>query len=97
MKILVPAAYYSPELFSSSHLTDDLEEYFVLNDFEVVVVTPRPTRGLSKEDQKAYKAFEEKYDGKIKVYRVNTPKERANTLARAFRYFYSLYLQYKNL
>ncbi|AEV29463.1 glycosyltransferase [Sphaerochaeta pleomorpha str. Grapes] len=91
MKILRPTAYYEPEQFSSSHLDRDLEEAFIQAGFESIIVTPTPTRGIIKKVRNTYKKkkYEQKFDGKVVIFRVPIFKEGRNPVCRAWRYFLS--------
>lgn len=88
MKILKLSPYYSPERISSSHLTDDLEQGYVDAGFEMEIICPTPTRGVSTEEREKYKKikYEERYGGKIIVRRFSMIREGHNPIGRAFRY-----------
>ena len=88
MKILRLCPYYEPEQISSSYLTKDLEEAYVNAGFEIEIYVPTPTRSISKEVRKQYKKikYEEKFNGKIKVYRFSMFREGKNPVYRAIRY-----------
>ena len=90
MKILKLSPYYFPERISSSHLTEDLEEGFVRAGFEIEIICPTPTRGVSEEEYERYKnvKYEEKYEGKIKIHRFSMFREGKNPILRAIRYFW---------
>lgn len=96
MKILKLSPYYNPERVSNSHLSEDLEEAYVKNGFDVEIYTPVPTRGISKEIRKKYKKikYEEKYDGKIVIRRFNLMPEGKRPALRALRYILSNIIQY---
>ena len=96
MKILKLVPYYYPEQISSSHLKEDLEEIYVKNNFKVEIHTPTPTRNITEEIRAKYKKlkYEEKYEGKIKIYRFSMFREGKNTLIRAFRYILCNMIQY---
>ncbi len=96
MKILKLTPYYDPEQISSSHLTNDLEKAFVESGYEIKVFTPTPTRGVSGEIRKKYKKikYQEKYDGKIKIYRFAMFNEGKNPVLRAIRYILCNIIQY---
>lgn len=96
MKILKPTAYYEPEQFSSKHLNNDLEKAFVDAGFEYVLVASTPSRGVPEEIKKSYKRklFEEKYDGKVKIYRIPIMDEKGNAIFRTFRYALLCWKQY---
>lgn len=96
MKILKPTAYYEPEQYSSRHLNSDLEKTFAEAGFEYVIVAPVPTRGIDAHIRKQYSAkkYEEKYGGKVRVYRFGLMPERNSTVLRAFRYTWMCVKQY---
>ena len=96
MRILHLPAYFQPEQMSSSFLSDSLYKTFSDNCIEIVVYTPTPTRGISKELKKEYrkKRIEILYDGKMVVHRFPMIDEGKRTLLRAFRYFISCLIQF---
>ena len=71
MKILKLSPYYQPEQSSASHLTEDLENAYIKNGFEIMIYTPMPTRNVYKQTRAVYKKkkYEEKCEGKIKIHR----------------------------
>lgn len=95
MKILEMPPYYLPEQISSTHLTSDLTEGFVNQDWTVVNIVPTPCRGISEETRKEYSKilYEELYNGKVQIYRFPLWKEGRNPLGRALRYFLSNIIQ----
>lgn len=97
MRILLPYAYYEPEQVSSAHLTKDLEDQFVKESFNLEIVVPSPTRGVSSEDYNKYKKIklEEKYDGLLRVHRFPMFREGRSSLQRAFRYLLCNISQYR--
>jgi len=88
MKLLEMPAYYEPEEVASSHLTKDLEEAFIQEGFDLEIITPAPCRGARKDLRGKYKKikYEEKYGGRVKVYRFAMFAEGKNPLLRAVRY-----------
>ena len=52
MKILYLPAYFEPELAASGYLAANRSEAFVAASFDMLVYTPVPTRGVSKEVRK---------------------------------------------
>jgi glycosyltransferase involved in cell wall biosynthesis len=96
LKILKLSSYYEPEQISSSHLSRDLEEAYIDAGFEIEIYAPTPTRGVSKGIRQKYKKikYEEKYDGKIKVYRFAMFGESRNPFLRAVRYILCNIIQY---
>lgn len=96
MKILLLPSYFTPEITASSHLINNRNEAFVEAGFNLEVITPIPTRGISKEVRKEYKKKfkEEYYNGQIKVRRFTIFYEGKNTILRAIRYILSSVLQF---
>ena len=88
MKILEMSSYYEPEQVASSHLTKDLEEAYIQEGFDLEIITPIPSRGVTKDIRGKYKniKYEEKYGGKVKIYRFAMFAEGKNPLLRALRY-----------
>lgn len=96
MKILRCTAYYEPELFSSSHLNADLEIAFAEAGITAEVITPMPTRGVSRSDRARYKhqKYQTKLDGKVIVRRFSMFREGRNPILRAVRYVLCNLAQY---
>ncbi|MEJ6951749.1 glycosyltransferase family 4 protein [Natronospora cellulosivora (SeqCode)] len=88
MKIMMLKAYFEPEKAASLYLTNNLIEDLALAKYKIDVYTPIPTRGISDEVRKEYKSknYEEKYDGRVKIYRFPMFSEGRNPLIRAIRY-----------
>ena len=82
------AAYSSPELISSSHLTKDIISTCNKAGLETVFITPNQVRGISKGDIKRYKKTREEQDeyGKHVVIKSFSVKER-NIVFRTIRYY----------
>lgn len=105
MNILFLDAYYEPETIAYTHLERDLIEGLISRDHKIWIVTPTPTRGLSKETKMIYKKKQRelKYDGRVKVVRFWAPQEGRNPLQRALRYFwcnlrtYQIAIKYKDI
>ena len=94
LRILFFNAYFYPENFSFSHLEQDILEELVAAGHEVYVITPTPTRGVTKEIAKKYKKIlKEEYKG-VHVHRFRVPQEGRNPVFRAFRYFWSNLKEY---
>ena len=96
MKVLELPPYYFPEQIASSQITRDLEEALVAEDIEMEIHTPTPTRGVSKKTRLQYKTIrnEDKFGGKIHVYRFWMFQEGQNPFQRTFRYIIVNLLQY---
>jgi glycosyltransferase involved in cell wall biosynthesis len=89
MRILMLKAYYYPEIAASSYLSDNVIEAITDNGDEIVLYSPTPTRGVTKEVRECYKKkkYEEKYGGLLKIHRFSMYQEGRNPLLRAVRYF----------
>ena len=89
MKVLLLTSYFLPEGVSSPHISWNRNKAFVDMGWNVVVYTPVPCRGISKEVRKEYesKKLELVLDGKMTVHRFGLISEGKNPLIRAFRYF----------
>lgn len=88
MKILILPAYFYPEQTASTHLNKDRYEAFAKIDFLMDVYTPMPTRNVSDDVRKKYKAIqrERMYDGHMSVYRFSMFKEGKSPVLRCLRY-----------
>lgn len=88
MKVLKLAPYYAPERISSSHLTADMEEAYEAAGILTEVYAPTPTRGVTAEVHKAYRAirYEEARHGTVSIYRFRMFREGRNPIGRALRY-----------
>lgn len=96
MKILSLSGYFYPEIVSSSYLRDNTNEALIESGFDLVVYTPIPTRGVTKEIRKKYKhiKYESLYNGHLTVHRYNLIRECNNPIQRAFRYTISCIKQF---
>ncbi|MCR5808701.1 MAG: glycosyltransferase family 4 protein [Clostridiales bacterium] len=97
MKILKLSPYYAPERISSSHLTEDLEQAYIAAGFDVEIICPTPTRGISDEEREKYKKikYEEKYGGRIIIRRFAMMREGRNPVGRALRYVLTNLVQFR--
>lgn len=88
MKILMLKDYFFPENCAGISLTEDLIEKFIERGHEVIVYTPTPTRGVTKDLRKKYikQKKEIKENGQLKIYRYSLFKEYNNKFLRAIRY-----------
>ena len=95
MKILQLTSYFYPEKAASSYLRDNRDEAFLKEGFQIVVYTPVPTRGVSKDEREYYKRhkLESKASGQMKVHRFSLYGEGKNPVLRACRYFLSCIIQ----
>ena len=96
MKILMLANYYKPEQAASPYLGENRREAYAKADFDMVLYTPVPCRGVSEEVRKEYskRLYEEEYGGKLKVRRFPLMREGKNPIQRAFRYTLSIWKLY---
>lgn len=83
-------SYCFPETISSSHLAKDRNQAFANANYDMVVYTPTPCRGINKEERKKYSSKEYRkeimYDGKMTVHRFPLFAEGKNPIIRALRY-----------
>lgn len=88
MKLLKLSPYYLPEMSSSTHLSQDLEDAYIEAGFVTEIYCPTPTRNITKEVREQYKKikYEEMKDGKIIVRRFAMFREGRNPILRAVRY-----------
>lgn len=95
MKILQLTSYFYPEKAASFYLRDNRDEAFLKEGFQIVVYTPVPTRGVSKDEREYYKRhkLESKASGQMKVHRFSLYGEGKNPVLRACRYFLSCIIQ----
>lgn len=89
MRLIYFVQYFLPEKASGMQLVEDLLEGFAAQGWYVDLYTPTPTRGVTKEQRKAYAKMriEKKCGGKVTVHRMHLYGEGRNFIARAFRYF----------
>lgn len=98
MKILYLPSYYKPEKAASNYLSENRNELFAKEGFEMVAHTPTPCRGVSKEIRQEYCKKENRttyeLDGKLIVHRFSLFAEGKNPILRAIRYVLCLVLQF---
>lgn len=96
MKILLLPSYFIPEGVSSPYISKNRNQAFADKGWDMVVYTPIPCRGISKELRKEYKSkkFEIMLDGRMTVHRFNLVSEKKNPIIRAFRYFAQNIIQF---
>lgn len=96
MRILKLSPYCEPEQISSSHLSRDLEEAYINSGFEIIIIAPTPSRGISVDIRNEYRKikYEEKYGGKLKIHRFSLFREVNNPIIRAVRYILMNIIQY---
>lgn len=88
MNILRLNAYFAPEITAGSHLMNDIYEGFSKRNIRCKIITPEPTRGISNEVRKEYKAKrkEKLFRDYIEVERFPMINEGSNPIQRALRY-----------
>lgn len=98
MKILYLPSYYKPEKAASNYLSENRNELFAAEGFEMVAHAPTPCRGVSKEVRQEYCKKENRttyeYNGKLVVHRFSLFAEGKNPIVRAIRYVLCLVLQF---
>lgn len=96
MKVLLLPSYFLPEGVSSPYISWNRNQAFVDQGWDVVVYTPVPCRGISKEIRQEYKyrKKENMLDGKLIVHRFDLVYEKKNPVLRAFRYFAQNIIQF---
>lgn len=89
MKILLLPSYFLPEGVSSPYISWNRNQAFVDQGWELVVYTPIPCRGISKEIREEYKSKKKELmlGGKMIVHRFSLIYESKNPFLRAIRYF----------
>lgn len=89
MKILYLTAYSYPEQFTSPYLSQNRNDAYVKQGWNIVSYTPSPCRGIDAETREKYKKIkrEEWLDGHMVVHRFSMFGEGANPILRALRYF----------
>ena len=91
MRILLLPSYVFPGGVASPYISRNRNQRFADEGWEMVVYTPTPCRGISKEEQIEYRKSNHRcelmLDGKMKVHRFPLPLEKRSSVIRAFRYF----------
>ena len=91
MRVLLLPSYFYPEGVASPYISRNRNQRFADEGWEMVVYTPTPCRGISKEEQIEYRKSTHRcelmLDGKMKVHRFPLPLEKRSSVIRAFRYF----------
>ncbi|MBQ3022826.1 MAG: glycosyltransferase family 4 protein [Clostridia bacterium] len=97
MRVLIPDAYFNPEITAFTHLENDIINSLIERGHELKVICPIPQRGIDKETQEKYRHIKHEtlMDGKIEIERFWVPKEKSNILSRAFRYFWCNFRGYQ--
>lgn len=88
MRLIYFVQYFLPEKASGMQLVEDLLEGFAAQGWYVDLYTPTPTRGVTKEQRKAYAKMriEKRCGGKVTIHRMHLYAEGRNFIARALRY-----------
>lgn len=88
MKVAALCAYYAPEVFSDRYLIEDIFDELVKRGDTVIVYTPTPCRGISKETRREYRNKKQEIlcEGKLIIKRFRLYAESSGTLSRAIRY-----------
>jgi glycosyltransferase involved in cell wall biosynthesis len=89
-------AYHYPEEYSSRNIDCELIEFLVKKGNEVIVLTPTPTRGVTKEQRKKYKKkkMESLFCGKLTIRRFTLFEEKQFVLFRFIRYIILDFCEY---
>ncbi len=97
MRILMLPPYCYPEQISSSHLMDDLFQYFAENNTNVEIYTPMPCRGIDEATRNKYRKIrtEKRYCNTVTIHRFPMFIEKRNILIRAIRYLICNLIQYR--
>lgn len=97
MKILFLPAYFYPEHGASSYLDLNLKEDFANENFDMVLYTPTPTRGISIEVYNAYKKRKKEwmFNRHLEIHRFSMFKERKNPILRTIRYTLNWIIQFQ--
>ena len=88
MKILYLPVYFYPEQAASSYLGDNTREAFCEAGHKMVLYTPTPCRGITKElrEKCKDKKIEYWYNNSLEVHRFSMYAEKKNPVSRALRY-----------
>ena len=100
MKLLYFVQYYFPEKAAGLQLVKDLLNGFVDCGFDVKLITPMPTRGVSDEERDNFKNKKEEsfFNNKLVIHRMSLYREGKGFFTRALRYaIFSLECLYKGL
>ncbi len=91
MKVFFPAAYYYPETCAGLYILDNVMERCAEEGIESVLTVPTPTRDV--DPNMVWKRHEQKWGGKVSIYRFPLYGEGKNPIARALRYLLSEVIQ----
>lgn len=91
MKILLLPSYFHPEGVASPYISQNRNQRFADEGWDMVVYTPTPSRGITPDVRKEYlkneHRIEKALDGHLVVHRFRLVEEGQNPIIRAFRYF----------
>ena len=96
MRVLRFRAYYFPEITSSNHLSDDVDNALIQEKITYINYTPTPTRGVPDNVRREYakKKHETLKDGYLIIHRFSMFREGRNPILRALRYLLCNIAQY---
>ena len=97
MKILFLNAYFYPEKIAFTHLEKDIIETLLKKGYEIKILCPIPTRGITSKVKDEYrnKKYEKIYNDRVEIIRFWAPQEGKNPIIRALRYFWCNLRQYQ--
>lgn len=95
-KVLFLPAYFKPEVIAFSQIEDNIIDALIDNDFELLVYTPFPTRGIDENTRKLYKRHKNEvlFGGKMIIKRFSIFRENKNSFLRAVRYLICCFKQF---
>ncbi len=83
MKLTMMAGYFYPEQSADTHLNYDMARELSEKGFDVTVVVPFPSRGLTSEEQKKYlDKTDERVSEHLRILRVGKPTAYTDSFAR---------------
>lgn len=96
MRVLRFRAYYFPEITSSNHLSDDIDNALIQEKITYINYTPTPTRGVPDNVRREYakKKHETLKGGHLIIHRFSMFREGRNPILRALRYLLCNIAQY---
>lgn len=84
MKVIMLRPSYYPEISGGTHLAVDLVEDIVKHGIEIELIVPASYR-KNKNHHQVLPSYEEQFDGKLKIHRVNVDFPESNIFYRAVR------------
>lgn len=93
---MFPAGYFEPERYGSQQLHLDMVTALAEAGHTVTVITPAPTRGVSRQTHRAYrkKKRESICGGRVEILRFSMLQEGKNPVLRALRYLLCHWAQF---